>query len=296
MSKFSRHIKQDSIRNIILQDGPCKDKLSELRTMVGLPPAVVDGANKGVDGEGPSGVVSQDATNENPGTSLHDDSINRILEGLSGRELTMGKNLLIEIEKTPGLSWDQNTLEMILDDKTISFSNMNLLVNKVIQSTSNTIPLGLVTFLNALILNKIPMSYIRDGDSKNIRQALIEIKGQKLDEIAPVVPPTPNVQQGEENVEEVGETSNSVPLNEEHGGTKRSREDFEENDLEDNISEEQFSKKQKVEVGENVEQQEGTLAKKGRKKKTIVDPSTLRRSARSRLKKELQPSWRGLGT
>ena len=69
MSKFSRHIKQDSIRNIILKDGPCENKLSELRVMVGLPPAAVEPSST----EGVAEPLVPSGVEENVGDSLRQD-------------------------------------------------------------------------------------------------------------------------------------------------------------------------------------------------------------------------------
>ena len=294
MSKFSRHIKQDSIRNIILKDGPCENKLSELRVMVGLPPAAVEPSST----EGVAEPLVPSGVEENVGDSLRQDSINRILEGLSGRELTMGKNLLNEIEKIPGISWDQNSLELILNGKTVKFSNLNLLVMKVIQSSSNTIPLGLVNFLNALVINKIPMSYVRDGDSKNIRQALIEIQG-KQSVVAEQTNTTETLSQ--EEVNDIPEVDDIPQISEETinetGSLKRKRNDDDDGGEVENskeISEKQLTKKQKTNDVDEIAFDDSS-SKRGRKRKAVVDESELRRSSRVRLKRDLQDSWRGLG-
>ena len=271
MAKFSRHIKQDSIRSIILQDTPCESKLGEIQELVGLPPAT-ENTNDGVgqnDEEGSAGQVED--TNES--SSLRDDSIKRILEGLTGRELSIGRNLLQEIEKTPGISWDETSLELILNGQNISFSNMNLLVNKVVQSSSLSLPIGLVSFLNSLVMNKFPLSYIRDADSKNIRQALVEINGKTgSTESAPVV----DANEGS-NIQSV----DNLEAEKEVESSKRKRE--EDSDFENEITEEQLTKKQKI-----------SDESKNTGEEQIVDPRRRSSRIKLKLKKEYEKNWREL--
>ena len=67
MSKFSSHIKQESLRNIVLQESDCDTKLNQIRDLVGLPPiseeekeseaqAVEENVNTVVDLKAESGI------------------------------------------------------------------------------------------------------------------------------------------------------------------------------------------------------------------------------------------------
>ena len=74
MSNVSKHIKQESLKNIVLKDVECEQKLAEIKELLGLP-------------------VSEDTPNlENEGneeSNVSDDqriqSRSRILEGLKGK-------------------------------------------------------------------------------------------------------------------------------------------------------------------------------------------------------------------
>ena len=262
MAKFSRHIKQEALRSIILQDTPCEMRMGEIRELVGLP-KVSEGNSEGlVAGDVPGAVVADVVEGE--GGSLHEDAIKRILDGLTGRELSTGRTLLDEIEKSDNLKWDDNSLEMVLNGENVSFSNMNLLVSKLVQKNSPSIPLALVSFINALLINRIPLSYFRDGDSQNIRQALINIGRQS----------------GSSNVEGAVESERSRKRGrEEEEGEETGGERGE--DVVDDITEEQLRKKQKLaDLSENKKEEIGEV----------------RRSKRLRLKGNLRDSWRELGT
>ena len=80
----------------------------------------------------------------------------------------------------------------------------------------------------------------------------------------------------------------------ESGNRKRAREDDDGDgdDLENRISEEHLSKRQKGNNGsDDIAQVEKT-----NKQKRTVNERNVRRSDRVRLRRDLQDSWRGLGT
>lgn len=308
MAKSSRHIKQDAIRNIVLKDETCETRMGKIRDLVGLPPGNdVNTELIETGGTGGTGGIGGIGGNENSEVlNVKQDVFDRILEGLSGRESEIGRNLLIELEKIPQISWDSNTLELILSGQKISNSSMNLLINKVVKQSSPTIPFGLVNFLKSALIHRIPLSYIRDADSLNIRQALIDTsKGvlTALDnnnipetssgisseqagssvpdpepspelEPEPVPEPEPVVSQAGNGASEDGKRS-----------LKRSREEEEEDEvgLGEDEDDGPSAKKQK------------TLDKSKRKKNPFAEKN-LRRSRRTlKLKPELEPGWTSLG-
>ena len=174
MSKYSSHIKQESLRNIVLQDVECENKISQIRDLIGLPP-LIETQKESEGGESEKGALD-----------LRSDSIERILEGIEGKELKIARNLIDDLEKA-NVKWDQNSLALIIDGKEIEHSNLSLIVKKVVHSSSPVLPLGLISFIDTFIEKKIPISYLRDSDSLNIREALLKIrKGEsgigKLDE------------------------------------------------------------------------------------------------------------------
>ena len=310
MSKFSRHIKQEALRSIILQDSPCETRMAEIRNLVGLPQvseetngvqpvAVQPDAIQPVAAEPDAAQV--DAAQGDQPNSVYNDSINRILDGLSGKELTTGRALISEIEKSQNIKWDENSLELIVNDKKVPYSNLNLLLSKVVQSTSPTMPLGLVTFINALLINRIPLAYMRDADTQNIRQALLQIKGITDTNGGAIDNATgANLEENVNEPEKISEQINTNGDNSVQLSRKRSREEEEEEEEEETSiknkrqkkSEKGLSRKRSRE--EEEEEVEPSLKNK-RQKKSVVPQEDLRRSNRVRLKGDLRKSWRELG-
>ena len=322
MAKYSRHIKQDAIRQIILQDGPCESKMGEIRELVGLPPANDAAAATGtvnVNGNEVAAATAEPAAaadtpavntaavaeaapndaeitmpqNAAETAGLRKDSYDRILDGLEGREINIGKNFLNVIEKIPEISWDSNSLELIINAKSIAHTNMNLLVNKIIHNSSPTIPFGLTTFVHSLLTYRVPVSYIRDADSRNIRQALLEIRGQPQTSV--------NAIQSEQQQEAQPE----VPAN--NGVMRSEKRQREEED--DDITQEQFAKRQRLDVPEEGESRkrkrdvndddddDGEQINKREKLENVerVEPVASRRSQRLKLRPDLVKDWRMLG-
>ena len=168
MSNVSKHIKQESLKNIVLKDVECEQKLAEIKELLGLP-------------------VSEDTPNlENEGneeSNVSDDqriqSRSRILEGLKGKELKLANQLLIEIEKSTFIDWDDDTLELLIDNKLIAHSNIKLLTAKLVHESSPQIPLGFVSYVDGLLRLKLPLNFFRDSDAIQTREALIVIRGRK---------------------------------------------------------------------------------------------------------------------
>ena len=115
MSKFSSHIKQESLRNIVLQESDCDTKLNQIRDLVGLPPMTSE------EKESEQQEISE------PVVDLKAESIKKILDGLEGKDLNLAKNLLVELEKA-GLDWDTQSLELKVDGQTVAHSNLSLLI------------------------------------------------------------------------------------------------------------------------------------------------------------------------
>ena len=294
-----------------MQDSPCETRMAEIRNLVGLPqvseetnavPPVAAQPDAVQPVAAQPDAAETDAAQENAAqgdqqNSVYNDSINRILDGLSGKELTTGRALISEIEKTQNIKWDENSLELIVNDKKVPYSNLNLLLSKVVQSTSPTMPLGLVTFINALLINRIPLSYMRDADTQNIRQALIEIKG---------ISDTSGGANSEENEpEKISEQINTNGEKSAELSRKRGRDEEEDGEEEEQtFVKNKRQKKSPVEKGlrrkrsreeEEEEELEPSVQNK-RRKKAVVPEEELRRSNRVRLKGDLRKNWRELGS
>jgi len=207
---------------------------------------------------------------------LKSDSIKRILDGLEGRELNIARNLINELQIAQ-ISWHANTLELIVNEKAISHSNLGLLVRKVVHQSSPSLPLGLVTFINELVLKKVPINYIRDSDSLNIREAILMLSAK----------PDSDDQNGK-----------SI---EESKGLKRRREDegsevdFQEDRKKQKVDDDIPSEENEVTSEREARQEEVREEQPRRKRKFMREEVPTRASKRIRLKKSLQDSWSEIG-
>ena len=265
MSKYSAHIKQESLRNIVLQEADCDTKLNQIRNLIGLPPSI----------EEPEKQVEKEPEQEaEKSLDLKSDSVKSILDGLEGKELATGRSL-VNYMRQVDINWDPSTLELIVSGKSIPHSNLSLLVKKVVHQSSPVIPVGLVTYLNELLLKKVPITYIRDSDSLNIREALLTIL-KRQESIG--VPNKPQEETSGSNLE-VSEGQKSL---------KRAREDSGDESLE--YSEEK--KKRKIDEEGGITEGEDRKDSEESEERQAISPK--RRSARI-LKKNLQQNWTEFG-
>ena len=170
MSRVSKHIKQESLKNIVLEDLDCEEKLNKIKELLGLPISEINEANEETNET--SAVVDEQANSRI-------ESRSRILQGLKGKELKLAQQLLTEIEKSTFLDWNDDTLELSVDGEYVAHSNIHLLTTKLVHDSSPQIPLGFVTYIDGLLRLKIPLSYFRDSDAIQTREALIKIKSDK---------------------------------------------------------------------------------------------------------------------
>ena len=277
MSKYSKQIKQDILKDIVLKETECDEKLAEIRTLLGLP------QSENVSGSEGGGVVTEETAVA--AQDLRSESISRILEGFKGREAQLAKQLLIEIEKSSVIDWDDATLELILNNnKNYPSSNIRLLIEKLLYTSSPTLPNSFVSWIDALCSIKLPITYFRDSDSLNVRDAVLKIRQEES-----VVP------EGNEAVV---------------AGRKRDREPEDETELEETfvkrprLSEEEKNSRKRSRVEEDEsELATETVAKKSKISEenseseinlTEPDPQQTgpRRSKRVQLKKKLGSTWR----
>lgn len=195
------------------------------------------------------------------------------MEGLKGRQVNLAKQLLQDIEKSELVSWDFTTMELIVDGKAIAHSHIKLLVHKLVIASSPILPLGLVTFVDALLRIRAPLTLIRDSDCLNIRDALLKIRG-KTSTLAETETPVAETTATESSSTDTGaaESSSGVDTSAAEISTSRKRgreaEEEEEDEEDGNI----FSKRIKINEGQS------------------SDPAEQPRRS-SRLKKNLSNDW-----
>ena len=181
---YSSHIKHNTLKDLVLKDVPCEEKLSEIRKLLGMPQIENEGSSSnsveekgGEESEEVEGQISK--LEEEIEVDERQKSIDRILEGFSEKSAKLAKIILREIEKSASVRWNHDNLEIVIDGEPVLHSNIKLLLQKILEQRSPTFPLGLHNFIKALIQIKLPKLYFRGSDAKNIREFLLDIPQNK---------------------------------------------------------------------------------------------------------------------
>ena len=301
---YSSHIKHNTLKELVLKDVPCEEKLTEIRKLLGMPQVENEDSSREsvqeTDGSGVGEVNGQQISRvEEEEVDDRKKSIDRIVEGLKGKNIKLAQIILREIEKSASLRWNYDSLEIVIDSEPVLHSNIKLLLEKLLEQRSPTFPLGLHKFINALISIKLPQIYFRGSDAKNIREFLLGIEGKKV--VTDVKEPENSrkrereVESEEESQENSvkrirsdsgGEETEAKALNSESGeskkGVKRSRSDsLGEDDAEEG------------ETGEEEVNPAPKVKKKRQKRVFDFTGDPPRRSGR-KLKAEVEKSWAAL--
>ena len=104
-------------------------------------------------------------------------AIHRIVDEISGvKEKQLATSLLNEIDRSGYISFDPDSLEIIVNGENIKFSNIKNLVQYCISASPSQLPLAIAIFLDCLIKIKIPLELLRHGDALGIRESLLKIE------------------------------------------------------------------------------------------------------------------------
>lgn len=285
MATYSKHIKQIHLKQLVEQNKDCDSILTDIRQLVGLPPKTPDNDNN--EETTPKEVADLEAPPPEEQILKEKDSktesIERILEGLSGKEEKLARQLLNEIEKSPLVSWDPLSLELIRNGKPVSNTSMSLFVSKIVKRMSNAIPYGFLYFIDSLISAKVPISYFKDSDSLNFREALLKIeKSTATNNVSTTVEPEA-VATGEKANEPEIEATPSL---------KRARNE-EESDNEEERDTKKLKRQLSTDFIDDLDLGGGEEGGGGGREETVEEP-TRRRSARLKLKNSLRKSWKKL--
>ena len=243
---YSSHIKANVLKALVQKEGvECEEKLEEIRKLLGLRP---------LESESSGDQETNDVTNEHDGEentaesgnevsvreapvelSARERSIKRILDEFEGKYKKFANQILLEIEKSSSLSWDYESLELIIDSQKVLHSNIQLLLSKLLEQRSPTLPHGLHKFINALINIKLPKVYFKGSDVKNIRAFLIETNSGNIVEKQPETSlkrKREDLEETERRRAELGKERVEESDEEEEIGGKRQRTDEPEQELE----------------------------------------------------------------
>ena len=294
---YSSHIKANVLKALVQKEGvECEEKLEEIRKLLGLRP---------LESETSGDQETNNVTNEHDGEqntaesgnevsvreapvelSARERSIKRILDEFEGKYKKFANQILLEIEKSSSLSWDYESLELIIDSQKVLHSNIQLLLSKLLEQRSPTLPHGLHKFINALINIKLPKVYFKGSDVKNIRAFLIETNSGNIVEKQPETSlkrKREDLEETERRRAELGKERVEESDEEEEIGGKRQRTEEAEPEVEVGVSTSSGEKK------------EPEIERKKWKREDDLDfEEAPRKSKRIQLKKDVGRHWNGI--
>lgn len=209
-------------------DVTCEEKLDGIRNLIDGKRLKVLPPGQELSSRTPDVPVEPSSA---PAQSPIQAAIDRIVNEISGvKEKQLATSLLNEIDRSGYISFDPETLEIIVNGENIKFSNIKNLVQYCISASPSQIPLAIALFLDCLIKIKIPPELLRHGDALGIRDSLLkidEIKSKSLSstENAPSVSETIAEGNPEVSGEKVSEEAVSSGR-----GTKRGLEEDDDDD------------------------------------------------------------------
>ena len=201
------YIKGPHLQKIIDADQSCEDKLDSIRGLLsgsagGTPSSQTTSINSG------STIIESSETPEaDLGNSNNFEKVLKQIPLQSDKKVAL--QLLQEIEKLNNLSWDPENLELIINNEPEKFTNIALLIKKVVSRGEPSLPIGLTLFIQSLITNKISFNLLRDRDSVNIRENLMKIDTAKASNADLATEPTTNDQAG--NATEINKSNEALP-------------------------------------------------------------------------------------
>ena len=141
---YSSHIKHNTLKELVLKDVPCEEKLTEIRKLLGMPQVEnEDSSKEPVQEREGSGVGEVDGQQISRVEEVEVDdrkkSIDRILEGFKGKSIKLAQIILREIEKSASLRWNYDNLEIVIDSEPVLHSNIKLLLEKILEQELKTI-------------------------------------------------------------------------------------------------------------------------------------------------------------
>lgn len=190
---FSEYVKVPQLKDILEGKAECEEKLERIKSLM-------DGSKKEEgekDGGGLRLVEPTSGGEANAGgeESEGGDRYVKLLENLSGVARKAALSIVESIERDPNISWNNDNFELTLNGENIQFSDIRLLVKKLVTTSGLSLPVSLTLFIDYLIKMKLPKNLFRSGDSLQIRENLLRIAGS-------------NSEVGGENGKESSETGN----------------------------------------------------------------------------------------
>ena len=207
---FSEYVKVPKLKEILNGNGECEEKIERINLLLDNSDGLKKEEGSSSIGTGGGGLKLVEPTLGGVG-SVGNDGYEKVLEGLSGVERKTGFSILESIEKNMNIDWDRESFEIKVDTEKIQFSDIRILLKKIVMTAGLTQPVALVMFIESLIKMKVPLSWFRSADSIQIRENLLKINRKSENNDA-------NVDTGN-NSELVNEGVNSTLLEQTESGS-----------------------------------------------------------------------------
>ena len=177
------YIKAPQLQRILEADQPCENKLENIRSLLES-----SGQNGSLKSTPSNGEISSNNVENQLASSVEDkgnaNNFEKILKEIpSQKDKALALQLLQEIEKLPHLSWNPNNLEIIINNVAEPFTNIALLIKKIVTENLSSLPIGLTLFIESLLKNKIPYQFYKGQDAIQIRDNLIKISNGKIAQV-----------------------------------------------------------------------------------------------------------------
>ena len=174
------YIKAPQLQRILEADQPCENKLENIRSLLES-----SGQNGSLKSTPSNGEISTNNVENQLASSVEDkgnaNNFEKILKEIpSQKDKALALQLLQEIEKLPHLSWNPNNLEIIINNVAEPFTNIALLIKKIVTENLSSLPIGLTLFIESLLQNKIPYQVYKGQDAIQIRDNLLKISNGKI--------------------------------------------------------------------------------------------------------------------
>ena len=172
--KQTPYLKTPHVLRIINNESvSCEEKLENIKNLI-------DGNKLKIAKSGeelPSGAPVSEETISTPVSTPTQSAIEKIVDEIKGaKEKQYALSFLNEIDRSNYISFNPDTLEIIVDGETIKFSNVKNLVQYCINAAPGNLPIALAIFVQCMIKIQLPSELLRHGDAQALRESLIKIQ------------------------------------------------------------------------------------------------------------------------
>ena len=173
MDKHTPYLKTPHVLKIINNDSvSCEEKLANIQNLIAGNKLTIATSGEELPSSAP--VVQEPVLP--PASTPTQSAIEKIVDEIRGsKEKQLALSLLNEIDRSDYISFNPDSLEIIVNGETIKFSNVKNLVQYCISASPSQLPLAIAIFVEAMIKIRVPVELLRHGDAQSLRESLIKI-------------------------------------------------------------------------------------------------------------------------